>query len=328
MILRTQEEKINMYEEIFKLKKDKHLQTKLKSLEEVYNLTMDLSGAYNIMFFYLFTEKQIEKVYDMVINYISIMSDEEKFRMIPKDKPTELNVIITEFDQESLNVSFTISIIYKAYDKKTRSYNYIMSDPILSLRLHIEPEEVDENKQFEYVDGKYIENKEDSIDKLESKEDPLIGKSVSEAVSIANNTVKENVMSPDKYGRIRKSVKERITSRIDYYAKHDDLKNRLSYMTLYKMIDTKDRETVIIYSRLSNNEIENVLKNLIEYFNTICNTIVNVRFTRIEGTSCRSEFNVIVLSNIINTNEPISFNPTYYLNYNVDTNRMKPILQD
>ena len=327
MILRTQEEKINMYEEIFKLK-NKHLQTKLKSLEEVYNLTMDLSGAYNIMFFYLFTEKQIEKVYDMVINYISIMSDEEKFRMIPKDKPTELNVIITEFDQESLNVSFTISIIYKAYDKKTRSYNYIMSDPILSLRLHIEPEEVDENKQFEYVDGKYIENKEDSIDKLESKEDPLIGKSVSEAVSIANNTVKENVMSPDKYSRIRKSVKERITSRIDYYAKHDDLKNRLSYMTLYKMIDTKDRETVIIYSRLSNNEIENVLKNLIEYFNTICNTIVNVKFVRIEGTSCRSEFNVIVSSNIVNTNEPISFNPTYHLNYNVDTNRMKPILQD
>lgn len=328
MILRTQEEKINMYEEIFKLKKDKHLQTKLKSLEEVYNLTMDLSGAYNIMFFYLFTEKQIEKVYDMVINYISIMSDEEKFRMIPKDKPTELNVIIIEFDQESLNVSFTISIIYKAYDKKTRSYNYIMSDPILSLRLHIEPEEVDENKQFEYVDGKYIENKEDSIDKLESKEDPLIGKSVSEAVSIANNTVKENVMSPDKYIRIRKSVKERITSRIDYYTKHDDLKNRISYMTIYKMIDTKDRETVIIYSRLSNNEIESVLKNLIEYFNTICNTIVNVRFTRIEGTSCRSEFNVIVSSIIINTNEPISFNPTYYLNYNVETNRMKSILQD
>lgn len=327
MILRTQEEKINMYEEIFKLKKDKHLQTKLKSLEEVYNLTMDLSGVYNIMFFYLFTEKQIEKVYDMVINYISIMSDEEKFRMIPKDKPTELNVIITEFDQESLNVSFTISIIYKAYDKKTRSYNYIMSDPILSLRLHIEPEEVDENKQFEYVDGKYIENKEDSIDKLESKEDPLIGKSVSEAVSIANNTVKENVMSPDKYGRIRKSVKERITSRIDYYVKHDDLKNRLSYMTLYKMIDTKDRETVIIYSRLSNNEVENVLKNLIEYFCTICNTIANVKFIRIEGTSCRSEFNIIVRK-IITTNESISFNSIYYLNYKVETDEMNPVLPD
>lgn len=327
MILRTQEEKINMYEEIFKLKKDKHLQTKLKSLEEVYNLTMDLSGAYNIMFFYLFTEKQIEKVYDMVINYISIMSDEEKFRMIPKDKPTELNVIITEFDQESLNISFTISIIYKAYDKKTRSYNYIMSDPILSLRLHIEPEEVDENKQFEYVDGKYIENKEDSIDKLESKEDPLIGKSVSEAVSIANNTVKENVMSPDKYGRIRKSVKERITSRIDYYAKHDDLKNRLSYMTLYKMIDTKDRETVIIYSRLSNNEVENVLKNLIEYFCDICNTIANVKFIRIEGTSCRSEFNIMV-SKIITTNESISFNSIYYLNYKVETDEMNPVLPD
>lgn len=327
MILRTQEEKINMYEEIFKLKKDKHLQTKLKSLEEVYNLTMDLSGAYNIMFFYLFTEKQIEKVYDMVINYISIMSDEEKFRMIPKDKPTELNVIITEFDQESLNVSFTISIIYKAYDKKTRSYNYIMSDPILSLRLHIEPEEVDENKQFEYVDGKYIENKEDSIDKLESKEDPLIGKSVSEAISIANNTVKENVMSPDKYSRIRKSVKERITSRIDYYAKHDDLKNRLSYMTLYKMIDTKDRETVIIYSRLSNNEVENVLKNLIEYFCAICNTIANVKFIRIEGTSCRSEFNIMV-SKIITTNESISFNSIYYLNYKVETDEMNPVLPD
>lgn len=327
MILKTQEEKINMYEEIFKLKKDKHLQTKLKSLEEVYNLTMDLSGAYNIMFFYLFTEKQIEKVYDMVINYISIMSDEEKFRMIPKDKPTELSVIITEFDQESLNVSFTISIIYKAYDKKTRSYNYIMSDHILSLRLHIEPEEVDENKQFEYVDGKYIENKEDSIDKLESKEDPLIGKSVSEAISIANNTVKENVMSPDKYGRIRKSVKERITSRIDYYAKHDDLKNRLSYMTLYKMIDTKDRETVIIYSRLSNNEVENVLKNLIEYFCAICNTIANVKFIRIEGTSCRSEFNIIVRK-IITTNESISFNSIYYLNYKVETDEMNPVLPD
>lgn len=327
MILRTQEEKINMYEEIFKLKKDKHLQTKLKSLEEVYNLTMDLSGAYNIMFFYLFTEKQIEKVYDMVINYISIMSDEEKFRMIPKDKPTELNVIITEFDQESLNVSFTISIIYKAYDKKVRSYNYIMSDPILSLRLHIEPEEVDENKQFEYVDGKYIENKEDSIDKLESKEDPLIGKSVSEAVSIANNTVKENVMSPDKYSRIRKSVKERITSRIDYYAKHDDLKNRLSYMTIYKMIDTKDRETVIIYSRLSNNEIESVLKNLIEYFSsTRCNNIVNVKFVRIEGTSCRLEFDIIVHEVIIVRDTSMPFSHISRLNYDVEKNQMNPVL--
>lgn len=294
MILKTQKEKIDMYEEILKLKQDNNMKCKLRYLEDVYNITADLSNVYNIMFFYLFTEKQIESVCDLVVNYISnIMDETERYRMIPKDGPTEMNIIITEFDQESLYVSFTVSIVYKAYDKKTRSYNYIMSDPILSLRLHIEAEDNSDNKDFEYVDGKYVENKEDTVNKLESIEDPLIGKSVSEAVTIANNTVKENVMSPDKYVRIRRSVKERLASKLKYFDRHEEEINGDIIRNIYALIDHKDRETIIIISRLSNKEFESLIEwSIYRYaiFKNLFRKLTRISLYRINNASCRNKF--------------------------------------
>lgn len=294
MILKTQKEKIDMYEEILKLKQDNNMKCKLRYLEDVYNITADLSSVYNIMFFYLFTEKQIESVCDLVVNYISnIMDETERYRMIPKDGPTEMNIIITEFDQESLYVSFTVSIVYKAYDKKTRSYNYIMSDPILSLRLHIEAEDNNDSKDFEYVDGKYVENKEDTVNKLESIEDPLIGKSVSEAITIANNTVKENVMSPDKYVRIRKSVKERIASKLKYFDSHEEEINGDIIRNIYALIDHKDRETIIIISRLSNKEFESLIEwSIYRYaiFKNLFRKLARISLYRINNVSCRNKF--------------------------------------
>lgn len=294
MILKTQKEKIDMYEEILKLKQDNNMKCKLRYLEDVYNITADLSSVYNIMFFYLFTEKQIESVCDLVVNYISnIMDETERYRMIPKDGPTEMNIIITEFDQESLYVSFTVSIVYKAYDKKTRSYSYIMSDPILSLRLHIEAEDNSDNKDFEYVDGKYVENKEDTVNKLESIEDPLIGKSVSEAVTIANNTVKENVMSLDKYVKIRKSVKERIASKLKYFDRHEEEINGDIIRNIYALIDHKDRETIIIISRLSNKEFESLIEwSIYRYaiFKNLFRKLARISLYRINNVSCRNKF--------------------------------------